>query len=284
MTVRETSFTRSGQPFATSEGLRSWPGRTIDKSKCTPDEFGGIVFEKAPWLGESDNNFVRVLPRSKLTAPTLTSSPAVSVEDATPFVAGDSLYLIVPSGSATFALVWANGDTATVTVGGVPMTYAVTNFTTLDALAAAAAAFFQSHPLKPPGVTITANGPSVLISGQSAVTLAASEVTAGTGTFTASGANLAAATLVGTITDVIASTTQNLITLSSNAAVALPAGSAVGTPSTPLGIISDGIDLAIEHENEGIFYSGTLYRNRLGYLDAALEFMFPMLKFLEGLD
>lgn len=74
------------------------------------------------------NGKLRPLPRTLLNneieASTTTS---FAVVDASNFVVGEVLYSIAPSVTLQITGVWANGDTATITAGGIPIQATVTS-------------------------------------------------------------------------------------------------------------------------------------------------------------
>lgn len=109
--------------LATSDGLRSPRGISLDPTYCFADVHGNKVARSGSLVATLPSGLGRIFPASKATAATTTSQTSVTVANATVFAVGESITI--------------NGSTAVGTIASINY---LTNVITLAANAANAVA------------------------------------------------------------------------------------------------------------------------------------------------
>jgi hypothetical protein len=257
--------------------------RTIDDTKVTANGEGSKTFPGGYFVAESTNGLGRIAPRSKVaTAAITTSSTAIVVENAMPFVAGDVLVIPVPYARLDLALTWANADVANVVIAGQTLSYTVAGYDTLTALATTLAGLINAYPAYRGRVEAIAESQYIHLYSLDGRyhTVSASDTTAGNGTLTvANSATTFQANLsVGTITTAGVDVDSNTITLASTAARRLPVGGYVGTSDKVLGLLLRQIDVANEPGIMGLCTQAEIIAANLPYYDGDIAFTLPDLK------
>jgi hypothetical protein len=241
----------------------------------------------------------RILPRMTIIAATAASGTSVTFKSGTAgiFIPGDVLSIIPPSARINVASAsggWAAGDTVTLTINGQALVYTVvsgdsggsltaTNTNVANKLIVAINANPYLSSLVS-GLAIAGSGTSTDIvlwakDFTSVYSLAAAD-TATNGTVTASAANLAPNTVVGTISAV--NTATDVVTISA-AAVSVPSGMPLGvSTSLPdnLGMLSPSIPIDLlyrESQNFGLYIDTDVYLNRLPYIDGQLTALYSQI-------
>lgn len=286
--------------LARPDGLKSPRSRAIDpafvQTLTGPD---GIVQRIIPpgcfMASIPGSTKLRPLPRTRLTAEITTSSTALAVSPKTARLfrsvgIPDVLTVAVPYARADFAGTWANNDTATMTVANRSVTHTVSNFTTLTALAVAAAATYNASPLFAGVAEFYAENQYIHVISDNGnhSTISVAKSAAGTFTLNGSVTSLVSGVAVGTVQAV--DTNTHTITLAaastSRLAAGVPIGAAAYSPTDAYGqgwgLVSPNqpVDLEWEPKNEyGLFISGTFYRDRLPYWDGQLAELFDEIVF-----
>ena len=241
----------------------------------------------------------RILPRMTTVAATAASGTSVTFKSNTAgiFIPGDVLSILPPSARINVASAsggWAAGDTVTLTINGQALVYTVvsgdsggsltaTNTNVANKLIVAINANPYLSSLVS-GLAIAGSGTSTDIvlwakDFTSVYSLAAAD-TATNGTVTASAANLAPNTVVGTISAV--NTATDVVTISA-AAVSVPSGMPLGvSTSLPdnLGMLSPSIPIDLlyrESQNFGLYIDTDVYLNRLPYIDGQLTALYSQI-------
>ena len=274
----QTDYESYQQIWAAGNGGKSPFSKSIDASFYQPDSDADKIVPPGTWFGSiPGSNLVRVLPRTTLTAVTSTGAATISVANARKFKATDVLVAIVPLAFATFASTWANADTATFTFGGdYSITHTVSGFTTLTALATAAAVTLNADVWFNRRYIAIADGAIVyfypLVSGQPTTPLF-SVSKSSVGTLTASGTSFTSQLSLGTIATGGINTTTNVITLTGNVDRILPAGYPIGVASSaPIGLLDKPVDLIRGSiQDIGLYTGGSVYESRLDYIDGELK-------------
>lgn len=241
----------------------------------------------------------RILPRMTTVAATAASGTSVTFKSNTAgiFIPGDVLSIIPPSARINVASVsggWAAGDTVTLTINGQALVYTVVSGDNGGSLTATNAnvankliVAINANPYLSSlvsGLAIAGSGTSTDIvlwakDFTSVYSLAAAD-TATNGTVTASAANLAPNTVVGTISAV--NTATDVVTISA-AAVSVPSGMPLGvSTSLPdnLGMLSPSIPIDLlyrESQNFGLYVDTDVYLNRLPYIDGQLTALYSQI-------
>lgn len=291
--IVSAAYTQTEQIFASSEGMLSPKMFTFDPTYITADDDNTKVIHPGLFGAKMANGKARLLPRAKLGSVTISSTAIVlnSVELAKTFVVGDVLHALPPYQTLTFALTWADADTATVTLNGVSYTYPVTGYSSLSGLATAFAAYLNADSQFSAIATAIANAAVVYVYANDMKTLYAISVssnTAGDGTLTAGASALAVNnTAIGTITTAGVDVTDKTLTLASTAAVTgLPIGMPIGVRSgyEIVGVIGKPHDFTATrvHPGDGsyelgVFDAASVYEDRLPYLDGEIKAKFPQL-------
>jgi hypothetical protein len=295
MPIRKTTFNFAEffpPVLATPHGLRS--PRGVDLDPALVSQYAGAkgILQKIVPPGVfaaaiPGSTKFRPLPRTKLAAASVTSSPTLTVKKHTAqlFVPGDTLSIPVPFAQITFAAAWVAGETLTITVGGRTFNYVVPSPAPVDntALVADVAAKLAKSAIN--GLVEAFASGSVLtlasLIDQTSPFTVAETSTAGTA-LPASG-NLAQGGAIGTVLSVTYNpdTDVHTLTLAANAAIALPIGCPIGDvrySPVGLGIMTPNtaIDLFWEENTmAACFTSCTVYRARLPYWDGQLAALFP---------
>ena len=241
----------------------------------------------------------RILPRMTTVAATAASGTSVTFKSNTAgiFIPGDVLSILPPSARINVASAsggWAAGDTVTLTINGQALVYTVVSGDNGGSLTATNAnvankliVAINANPYLSSlvsGLAIAGSGTSTDIvlwakDFTSVYSLAAAD-TATNGTVTASAANLAPNTVVGTISAV--NTATDVVTISA-AAVSVPSGMPLGvSTSLPnnLGMLSPSIPIDLlyrESQNFGLYIDTDVYLNRLPYIDGQLTALYSQI-------
>jgi hypothetical protein len=266
-------------------------GVTLDTSFIQPDADGhqivdpGVVLIPLP-----TGDFGRVYPYTLATTAISASSPTVVAGQVKYFKVGDVVVTARPYASLTYALTWANADTATILFDGVSIVHTVSGFTTLTALATATAATLNGNVAFAARATAIADAQLVHIFAKDNRTYSlviSGDGSAGNGTITANAAALQPNVVVGTITTSGINVATNTLTLAANAAVALPVGSPIAiavASSNVLGVagyqyILGSTQTQIQPDSNDIpaYNTGRVYRARLPFCDAWLLSALPQL-------
>lgn len=282
MTYKTTEYSVSPDILAGVHGLRSPIHRTIDSTKVTADAEGKKYLPAGMFFADLGNGYSRPLPRAKVTADTGTGTAIIPVSLAFPFIAGDIIRNLVPTGKVTITSAsggWAAADTITVTIAGQDFVYTVVAediggslTATNTAIAAKVAALLTAQASR----LATAASATNVVTLQSADgeehSLAAAD-TGTNGTATAGSALLAGGQAVGTVlsVDVAAKT----ITLAANNATALLAGMSIGTAGKALGMMVQGILLDEWMPEQGLYTSASVRAELLPYYDALIKADLP---------
>jgi len=271
------TFTQYKGIWAATEGQKIPFNKSIDDSFFQADANGRKIIQAGNWFGSiPGSTLVRVLPRANLTALTSTGAATITVAEAQRFKVGDVL-VAPPLATATFALTWANGDIANIIYGnGSTASHTVAGFTTLTALATAAAASYNADTRFAKLFVAIAAGVVVYVFPRDFATtpaFATSVTVAGGGTFAASGASFVAGLSVGTINTAGINTTTDVLTLAANAARVLPIGFPVLVrTSIPIGLSFGPVDLISGATGSHIALAtgGSVYQARLEYFDGEI--------------
>lgn len=238
----------------------------------------------------------RILPRMTTVAATALNGTSVTFKPNTSgiFIAGDVLSIIPPSARISITGTWANADSVTVTIAGIPITYGVVTAdigtaaaTTLNIankiISAINANPYLSRLVSALPVAAPSNGADIVLWSKdftSLYSLLATRTAAGNGNAVASAATFAPNTTVGTISSV--NTVTDVVTISA-AAVSVPLGMPLGvSASSPenLGLLSPAIAIDLlyrESQNYGLYVDTDVYLNRLPYIDGQLTALYPQI-------
>ncbi|HEY9825112.1 MAG TPA: hypothetical protein V6D19_06670 [Stenomitos sp.] len=278
--------------WATQLGVRSPRGVDLDPALfsayagadgmtqeiCPPGAFAAAV---------PGSTKFRVLPRTRLTAASATNSPTLNVSKHTAqfFIAGDTLTVAGQSTTITLANAWVAGETLTITVEGRSWVYTVPNPApaSLTLLAADIAAKLRQSSLNDLVEVVPGVGILLLISLRDVAAAFTVAETSSSGTALPSSGNFAAGASLGTVQSVTynPNTDTHQITLSGNAATALPIGTPVGDmrySPAGLGLMSPGVAIDLLREPntyQACFTAMSVYRDRLPYWDGQLSRLFP---------
>ncbi len=301
MPIRKTtySYAEAFPPvLATQDGLRSPRGVDLDPALVSQYAGAKNILQKILPPGVfaaavPGSTKYRALPRTKLRVASATNSPTLQVAKHTAqlFVAGDTLTACVPFAQITFAAAYLAGETVTISLKGRTFTYVVPTPAPAnnDLLVADIATKLAKSALN--GVVdavASAGGLLFLISSIDEATAFTVAETSTAGTALPASGNLAYGGAVGTVQSVTYNpdTDAHSITLTANAALALPVGMPVGdlryspanlgmmTPNTGLDLLWD------ENTYVACFTSATVYGPRLPYWDGQLKTLFPEITLL----
>lgn len=267
--------------LTTLEGVRSPRMLTMDLTSIDADANGKKYIKPGTIAVKKANGLGAPLKVSKLAAAITTSSTEATVTDSALFKAGDALVIPSPYARLAFAATWANGDTATLTLGGQSARHTTASFTTLTALATAAAATFTASLGQK--ATFIADGAFVHIFGGDFSTIAVASTVAGNGTFAISDSvtTLQGGVTVETIDSI--NRTTNVITLAGAADRSLPANAPLGVMASTdviYGLMPSFIDLDETSNDVAIFTSCTVYGDRLPYWDSYIAKLLPEITLL----
>jgi len=269
--------------LATEQGLRSPRMLTIDLTAMDFDADGNKLLRSGQIIVKLASGLGAPYKASKLGVATATNSAALTPSQTGLFRVGDALVVAAPHASVTFALTWANGDTAEVTIDGTPYEYTVADYSTLAALATTYAAGFNASDAGAKATAI-ASGATVHFFGKAGgASIAVASLTAGDGTLTVTGSATAleSGKTVGTVSSIAE---DGVITLGANAAIALPSESPIkalnqgqiyGMVLTPHIIASQTNALAALSNDVACYTSASVYGARLPYWDAACAAALP---------
>lgn len=256
--------------------------RALDATKATADASGNKTFVGGYFVAESTDSMARIAPRSKVASAAITtSSTAIVVNNAMPFVATDVLVIPVPYARLDVALTWANDDVANMVIAGQTISYTVAGYSTLTALAATLAGLINALPALRGRVMAIAESAYVHLYSEDGQyhTISTSETTAGNGTLTVADtvtvfrSNLS----VGTIDTAGVDVANNTLTLASSAARRLPVGGYVGTSDKVVGLLLRQIDLVNEPGIMGLCTEAEIIAANLPYVDGEIRFTLPKL-------
>lgn len=276
---------------ASAMGLLSPRALTVDASKIEADANAKKIIRPGMILYKiTGSELGRVGCRTKLESAITTSSTSLALiqqgkvyqsETAQFFAEGDVLKVIRPYGTVILANTWAANDTATVTIDGHPVTYEATSATLSD-IATALATAINTDAIAGQLVDAIADGAVVYLFAKQlkAYSLAAAESTAGTGTATTSGTELVGNTTIGTINTNGIDLVNGTVTLTSTAAIALPAGAPIGIDATPWGLVIGAHDASKADTDVTGFTGGPVYGERLPYWDQDIASAMPQLTFV----
>lgn len=263
---------------------------TVDPDKVAADANAQKIIKPGTILYKiSGATQHRVGIRSKLENAITTSSTALTLieegatytnKTARYFADGDVLKVLRPYGTVTLSATWAANDTVTVIVDGHGVTYIAAS-STLSDIATGLAAAINADSILGQIVEAIAIGAVVYIFAKELRVYSLSEavVTAGDGDAAASGAQLVGNVTIGTVNASGVNTTAGTLTLTSTAAIALPAGAPIGIEGTPYGVVLAPYDL-IDGESDVSAYSAVpLFESRLAYWDGDIAKNLPELSF-----
>lgn len=278
------SYSAEAQVLASEEGLRS-RGITLDTAFFQPSPETGdrVLYAGTPIGRIVGGSKGRAFTTKVATAALTTSSTAIAVEDASIFAPGDVLIITAPYARIDLALTWANGDTLALTLNGLTVVHTTAGFTSLTALATAAAATFQASPLGAIADFI-AEGQRIHIFGADAFTVSTVEVTAGDGTGALNGS--VTALQRGLSVETIAASGVNVATntLTTVGAVdrALPVGAPIGVlVAEVLGVALSTVNLSETTTDIGCFDSARVYDTRLRGWNKAIARALPEIRGME---
>ena len=264
--------------WQTHEARRSPISAGIDASFYQADSSGFKTVPPGTWFGTIPGSIlVRPLPRARLAALSATGTAVITVVDARLFKVGDVLTALSSLAFSTFAGTWANADTATWLLGNsLSVTHTVSGFTTLTALATAAAVTLNANALFTRDYVAIASGVIVYFYPKNFTftpLFSTSAVAAGGGTNAASGASFTPGLSLGTITAAGINTTTNVITFTANSARVLPIGFPIGViTSLILGLIDEPVDLIRgDYQDVGLFTGGSVTELALPYVDTEIK-------------
>ena len=264
---------------------------TVDPDKVTADANAQKIIKPGAILYKiAGAEKHRVGIRSKLEAAITTSDTSIELVEegktytnktARYFADGDVLKVLRPYGTVTLSATWAIDDTVTVTIDGHGITYTAASATLFD-VATGLAAAINADPIAGQIVEAIADGVVVYIFAKElrVYSLAEAVVTAGTGEATASGTELTGNVTVGTVNASGVNTTAGTLTLTSTAAIALPAGAPIGIEGTPYGVILAPYDLLDGESDVSAYGAVMLYEERLPYWDGDIAKNLPELTFV----
>lgn len=237
-------------------------------------------------VGVADSLTARFLPRTRLSAPTLTSSATVSLQaPCSQFKVGDTLYAKHSYALVKFIGTFATGDIVTARLGNV--TYSSTvgtaqtgsgvlaDFITANAAALLVANITLAQVASTASATIYANDSyDVYFSTSSA----AAQIVVETTEAGFLGNNL---TPLGTILAISGedSSRVRIVTLAANATQALPINTIVGIDVVEvIGLYPDAVDLTGEPVRHFAVISeiAGIYQNNLPYIDKQLKRLFGL--------
>jgi hypothetical protein len=284
--------------LATSDGMRSPGGVDIDAALVSQYAGSRNILQKilppaTVAAAVPGSRKFRALPRTRLTASSLTSSAILNVTKHTAqfFVPGDALTACVPNAQITFAAAYLAGETVTISAAGRTFSYVVPTPAPVDntALVADIAAKLAKSALN--GIFEAFGNGAVLnlisVRDELSAFTVAETSTAGTA-LPATGTLAYGATAIGTVLSVNYNpdTDVHQITLTANAAVALGAGMPIGDmrySPVDLGVMVPDtyVDLLnAPNTYVACFIACTLYKNRMPYWDGQLKVLFPEIKFV----
>lgn len=269
-------------------GLRSPRMRTIDLTKIQADADGNKILRSGTIIVKS-GEYGRPLPAAKIATAITTASTSIVVDNAGNFTNGEALVVTRPYARLDLALVWADNDTATVTLDGNPIIHTVTGFTTLTALAVAIAATLNGNSTFSSKATAIPENQYIHLFGKDGrnYAIAVAENTAGTGTLTIADSvtSLQSGVTVGTLAAANAvNVATNTLTLAAAAARRLPADAPIGVaiaPSDVVGMVlttqllSGGIDLTPVSNDVACYTSASVFGARLPVWDEWLQRALP---------
>jgi hypothetical protein len=231
-------------------------------------------------------NDFRYLPRTDVTAGATTSEAVITVDIPEVFKVGDVLYPVELYALITLGGTIASTESMTITISGVTNTFVSTS-TSLDAMATGLVNAINNHPITKQLVRAVANASTIWIYGLDGISnysVAVAENSAsGTITITTGGAALVVPnTAIGTISSI--NMTNDRITLTANAAIAVPVGMKIGVR------IDDFYGLDVSSRNFTDFAiaeiatyecANAVRTQFLPYLDGDVRRRLPRMKFAE---
>lgn len=297
MKLTSTSYTDYTDPFV---GMPSAElGLAYDFTLISPNSAGQYLIVPGD-IGAADNSGKgRLLPREYVTNTPVSAgvSTTITVNRAQVFIPGDEVRIIAPSAEIRLTNAWAEGDTLTVTIGGVSTTYALVAGDTTTAIAVGSAAdAFNADPSLSRMVEFIASGDSLFIYSKDFLTpysIAEAVTTAGDGDAAVQDSlvNLLPNKLIGTIDTNGVNTTTNVLTLDSSAVFDVPVGFPIGDPAVKVDGNKVGINRAAadvgsprDLDTLAIYTAGVAERSRLPYWDGELTKQLPKITFQGGLS
>ena len=288
MPLRKTETYQSGTDIWL-EPPRGFQAATIDETFIQSDVNNNQLLPSGAALaGVHGSDFYRWLPRAHVDTEVSTSDTVVGLDNAQPFVAGDTLAIIAPSAQINLALTWANSDTADITVDGQTVTHTVSGFTSLTALAVAIADQINADPTLSRKVKALPEAQRIhlyALDFLSTYPIVVSEVTAGTGTIDVedSPTNLQPNRSIGAVSIVSAASTTQSITLTANSALRLPIGMPIGDPAyKPFqGLNNSEHDLEEGTGSISTVTEGATFASRMPYWDGQLASLFRRITVLD---
>lgn len=265
--------------LTTLEGVRSPRMLTMDLSAIAPDANGKRYIQPGTLAIKKANGLGGLLKIGKLTAAITTSSTTVTVANPSLFNVNDALTIPVPYARLDLAGGWANGDTATITLGSQSAVHTVSGYTNLTALATAIALTLSNSLGQK--ASFIAEGAFIHIFGSDSLPLSKANTGSGTLTIADSATTLQSGVTVETIASI--DLTAGTLTLSGAADRRLPALAPVGVmASTDMiyGLIPSFIDLDQTSNDVAIFTSCTVYGDRLPYWDSYIAKLLPEITLL----
>jgi hypothetical protein len=271
------SFASQPDVLATLEGLRSPLLLTMDLAAISPDANGKKYLYSGSVLVKQPNGLGAPLKVSKVTAAATTSATTLTVGNAALFRAGDVLTVFGPYARLDLAGIWANADTASLTLDGQTVTVPVADYSSLTNLAIALASAFNTAPLFASRASFTADAQHVHIFGKQPYTVASGEATAGDGTLVVTGS--ATRLIENASVEVVQSvnTVTNTLTLAGTLDRRLPVNAGVGVLTGEIVGLHAGPTIDLDHlsNDVAVYTSATVWAARLPYWSDAIAPLLP---------